>query len=87
MPMAKGRRTRKQRQQAVKHRQDFTYTLPTVLSKTKTVRVDTVKSGPKTSEGLFSYDMGLIRADLTKTLVLSILAVAAIVAIYWFRLL
>jgi hypothetical protein len=42
----------------------------------------------KTSErrSLFAYDVRLIRADLTKTLVLSILAVAIIVAIFLLRI-
>ena len=87
MPMAKARRTKRQRQQAINRRQNFTYTLPVSFNSTKAESVDTVKVSPKTVDGLFAYDMGLIRADLTKTLVLSILAVSSIVAIYWFRLL
>ncbi len=40
----------------------------------------------KKRESIFLYDPGLIRSDLTKTLVLSILAVATIVAIYFLKI-
>jgi len=70
---SKKRRTKKQK---VAARASFVYKLSKEKNKTNT------KVKPNS---LFAYDTGLIRSDLTKTLILSILAVATIVAIFYIK--
>lgn len=84
--MAKKRRTRKQKTSA---RHLFTYSLPkTKAATTKAIpsQRKTLLRSQKPKQPLFYYDPQLIRADLTKTLALSILATGAILAIYFFNL-
>ena len=68
--MAKKRRTRNQK----------------INAKRTTVQIKISKALEKTEKTILSYDPGLIRSDLTKTLVLTILAVAGIVIIYLLKL-
>lgn len=75
--MAKQRRTRKQKMGA--KRATISYSLPELGREVRT-------QSNKADAGLMGYDFKLIKADLTKTMILSILAVATIVAIYYFKL-
>ncbi len=78
--MGKKRRTRRQKQRA-KHQ------FPIVVqSKKSTEQEIKPEKKMKKANSLFSYDVGLIRVDLTKTLILSILAVATIVVIYLLKI-
>lgn len=93
--VAKKRRTKKQK--VVARSRALTYSLSgkvgliskksvTTKSKKKT-KINKNKQGKKmlnNGESLFGYDPGLIRGDLTKTVLLSILAVATIVVIKLF---
>lgn len=80
--MGKGRRTKKQKLTA--KRVGVVYSLP----KNEQVpdRQVAVAERAKNYDPLFAYDPRLILTDLTKTVVLSILAVATIVAVYYFKI-
>lgn len=75
--MAKKRRTR--RQKIAARSKAIVYSLPKQAKRIKNKAVRSEKT-------VFFYDPGLIRSDLTKTAVLSILAVATIVVIYFLKI-
>lgn len=79
--MAKARRTRKQKLGAKQRRSSNLEFRLTKEGLEKISKSKLQKSQSKSEKSLFSYDPGLIRSDLTKTMVVSILAVATIVAV------
>ncbi len=82
--MAKGRRTKEQKRSA--RHGSFQYNLPSFPKAARSVSAKSPRAVGARPAGLFAYDPRLIRVDLTKTLILSILAIATIVAVYYFKL-